>query len=455
MPWSHTLAEFAAAVDAEAPDANVSFTRICTDSRALLPGDLFLALSGENFDGNQFVEEAFEKGAVAAVIQRHTAHGPAVLVEDGLAALQRFAAWHRAQFNIPLLAITGSCGKTTAKDLTAAVLATLGPVAKTAGNLNNEIGLPQSLLNIDDATKMAVLEMGANHGGEIASLCALARPTEAAITLVAPAHLEGFGSIENVARAKGEIMEGLGGAGCFYVNNDDAHCRAIGARHRGDTMTFGAEGDVALRRVTRLDSGELELDVAPVGLVRLPLPVRAHTTNVLLAIAVGLRHGVPAEALEPVLRQACANLTRFRTLTLGPLRVLDDSYNANPASMRAALEALAEQPGEGARMAALGEMLELGGVAAKLHRELGSSAAEMGVTRLYARGPHAADMVAGAREAGLADAEALESHDDIAARIAAAAGPGDVLLVKGSRGMRMERIIDALRPRLVSGTEGE
>jgi UDP-N-acetylmuramoyl-tripeptide--D-alanyl-D-alanine ligase len=454
MPWTHTLREFAQAVGAEVPAHDTAFSRICTDTRSLLQGDLFLALRGENFDGNQFLDEALQKGAVGVVAQEGTAKGPAIRVPDGLAALQRFAAWHRAQFDIPVIAITGSCGKTTAKDLTAAVLATRGPVAKTAGNLNNEIGLPQSLLNIDAATSVAVLEMGANHMGEIAALCELARPAESAITLVAPAHLEGFGSIENVARAKGEIMEALGGAGCFYVNNDNAYCRDIGARHHGDKMTFGVEGDVALRQITRLDSGELELDIAPVGQLRLPLPVRAHATNVLLAIAVGLRHGVDAKSLEPVLRQACAGLTRFRVLTLGPLRVLDDSYNANPASMRAALEALMEQPGTGLRMAALGSMLEMGASAAALHRDVGRAAAELGVTHLYTRGPNAEDLAAGALEAGMPVAEAVDDHAAMGARIASAVEPGSVLLVKGSRGMRMERVIDALRPLLAPGLEG-
>lgn len=455
MPWTYTLHDFARAVGAEAPAHDSAFSRICTDTRALLQGDLFLALRGENFDGNQFTAEAMEKGAVAVVAQTDNARGPVIRVPDGLAALQRFAAWHRAQFDIPIITITGSCGKTTAKDLTAAVLAAQGPVAKTAGNLNNEIGLPQSLLNLDGATRVAVLEMGANHVGEIATLCTLARPTESAITLVAPAHLEGFGSIEQVARAKGEIMEALNGSGCFYINNDNAYCREIGARHAGEKITFGTEGDVALRGITRLESGELELDIAPVGRMRLPLPVRAHATNVMLAIAIGLRHGVDAGSLEPLLRQACAALTRFRVRPLGPLRVLDDSYNANPASMRAALEALMEQPGAGPRMAALGSMLELGESAAALHREAGRAAAELGVTHLYARGPNAGDMAAGALEAGMPVAEALDDHDAMATRIAGAAAPGAVLLVKGSRGMRMERVIDALRPLLTPGPQGD
>lgn len=445
MAWTCTLRELAAAVGADPPPHDIPFSRVSTDTRSLLPGDLFLALRGEQYDANAFLETAFERGAAAVVAERPTTHGPCVVVDDTLAALQRFAAWHRARFDIPVLAITGSCGKTTAKDLTAALLATRYTVARTAGNLNNEIGCPQSLLQMDGATQFAVLEMGANHAGEIARLCELARPTESAITLVAPAHLEGFGDIAAVAAAKAEIVEALPAGGCFYVNSDNAWCREIAERHAGEKVYFGATGDVALEGIERLPDGGLQLDIAPVGRLRLPLPVRAHASNVLLAIAVALRHGIDVGGQVDALREACAVLTRFRVLDIGPLRVLDDSYNANPASMDAALEALAEQPGDGARIAVLGEMLELGEAAEALHADLGRAAARHGVGRLYVRGPHAETMARAARDAGVPHAEAVEEHEAIARDIAAHARPGAVVLVKGSRGMRMENVVGGLR----------
>ncbi len=455
MSWFHTIAELAQAiVTGSAPNGSAgvpagsgtaaqTFSSVSTDTRTLRPGDVFFALSGENFDGNTFVPQAFEKGAVAAVCERPMPGGLCITVESPLRALQDFAAWHRSQCSAKVIAITGSSGKTTAKDLTAALLASKYPVVKTQGNLNNDIGCPLSLLHLDDTTQYAVIEMGANHAGEIAGLCRVARPDEAAVTIVAPAHLEGFGSIEGVARAKAEIVEGLVPGGMFYVNVDNPWCLAMAERHPGPKMYFGGHGDVVLRNCSFDAAGEMVLDIDPVGVLRLPLSVRAHATNVLLAVAVALRHGV--DEIEAPLRAACAGLSRFKTLAVGPLTVLDDSYNANPASMAAALQALADRRVSGARIAALGEMRELGAAAGDLHREVGEAAGRFGVNHLYAFGPHAADMAAGALAAGVPHAEALDDHDAIASAVRRVAVPGDALLVKGSRGARMETVIEALK----------
>ena len=420
-----------------------SFSSVSTDTRSLKPGDVFFALSGENFDGNSFVPQAFEKGAIAAVCERPVPGGPCIVVDEPLRRLQDFAAWHRNRCPANVIAITGSSGKTTAKDLTAAVLASKYPVVKTQGNLNNDIGCPLSLLLMDRDTRHAVIEMGANHAGEIAALCRIARPDEAAVTIVAPAHLEGFGTIEGVARAKAEIVAGLKAGGMFYVNVDNPWCLAMAKAHNGPKMYFGAHGDVVLRSCTFDEAGEMVLDIDPVGVLRLPLAVRAHATNVLLAAAVALRHGIVE--IEAPLRAACASLSRFKTLSVGPLTVLDDAYNANPASMAAALEALADRHVAGARIAVLGEMLELGAAAADLHREVGRAAARFGVAHLFTYGPHGADMAAGATEAGVPHAEALDDHGAIAAAVCRVAVPGDALLVKGSRGVRMETVIEALK----------
>lgn len=412
-----------------------------TDSRKAAPGALFFALRGERFDAADFVDDALEAGAAAAVSTRASGAGPCLVVDDPLVALQRLAAWHRARHPVPLFAVTGSAGKTSVKDMTAAVLETRFRVVKTQGNLNNDIGCPLSLLQIDADTDFAVIEMGANHAGEIAALCELARPTESAITLVAPAHLEGFGSVANVARAKGEIAGALPPAGTFYVNMDNPWCVQAAERFAGRKVRFGSKGDVVLRSCERGPDGLMEIDLEPLGKLRLPLYAKAHALNVALAVAVGLEHGV-AE-FEAPLRQALANTTRLRIRHVGRIDVIDDSYNANPVSMAAALEALAARPG-GKRIAALGDMLEMGPESARYHRELGEAAAKAGVDALFVRGGYAADVVAAAREGGVAAAEAVQSHEDIAGRIRAVAAAGDVLLVKGSRGMRMERVIEAL-----------
>jgi UDP-N-acetylmuramoyl-tripeptide--D-alanyl-D-alanine ligase len=369
--------------------------------------------------------------------------GACLVVRDPVCALQQFAAWHRSRLAIPVLGLTGSCGKTSSKELIAAVLSSRYRVVKTQGNFNNEIGCPLSLLRIAPDTEFAVIEMGANHAGEIARLCQIARPTEAAITLVAPSHLEGFGSIENIAKAKAEIVEALDDAGVFYVNVDNEWCRTISASFGGKKITFGDGGDVALESIEYTAPGEARLRVWPIGEITIPLACRAHASNVLLAIAVGLRHGI--SDFEHPLRAAAETAIRFKVLSVGPLTVIDDSYNANPASMAAAIDALAEWPAAGRRFAALGEMLELGDATADLHRALGQHAARAGINHVFVRGPNAALVVEGANGMSEARAEAVEEHEAIARAISGAARPGDVLLVKGSRGMRMERVIEELR----------
>jgi len=441
MDWRHTVDELAGVIGAASPAAGATaFGRVSTDTRRLEPGDVFFALKGERFDGNRFVGEAFARGAAAAVTTADHDGGTCLVVDDPLDALQHFAAFHRAQYDVPVIALTGSCGKTTAKDLIAAVLGTRYTVAKTPGNLNNDIGCPLSLLEIGDKTDVAVIEMGANHTGEIAALCRLAQPNEAAITMVGPAHLEGFGTVENVASAKAEIVEALGPKGVFYVNVDDPWCRHIAERFSGQQVRLGSSGEVVLEACAFTGPGEMRLDIAPVGELRLPLACRAHAVNVLLAVAVGLRHGV--REFQRPLRKACGDLARFKVVVIGPLVVIDDTYNANPASMAAALEALAEWPGQGTRMAALGEMLELGDAAAGLHRDVGERAAQLGVSHLLATGPHARDVVAAAEGV---QAEVIDDPQAIAQAVYRLARPGDMLLVKGSRGMRMERVIEALR----------
>lgn len=447
MGWSYRLDELTQAVGGTTTHPEAAVSGASTDSRKLKPGQLFVALTGENFDANQLLDTAYAAGAAAVVTTRSDAPGPAITTPDPLAWLQRFASWHRARFNIPVLGITGSAGKTTTKDLVAKVLATKFNVVKTPGNLNNDIGCPLSLLEIQDDTGFAVIEMGANHPGEIASLCRLARPTESVITMVGEAHVEGFGgSVDRVAAAKSEIASGLGRNGIFHVNTDNPWCVRIGEQYSGEKVYFGKDGSVRLEKCTMSPEGDMILDTTPAGRLRLPLKVPAQATSVLIAISVGLRHGITD--FEAPLREACQNATRFKTRVLGPLTVMDDSYNANPPSMRAALEALALHQG-GRRFAALGDMFELGEMAESAHRELGEEAARQGVDAIFALGALGFHVTNAAKAAGVADAAVYDSPMAIALTVLKQAQPGDALLVKGSRGMKMERVIEALE-KLVS-----
>ncbi len=442
MSWTYTIDDLAAILGAPAPETGAVCSGVSTDTRTIEPGNAFFALAGDRFDANNFIEEAFAKGASVAVAQRTSAAGPCVVVSNTLESLQQFAAYHRRRFRIPIFALTGSCGKTSTKDMIAALLSTKYTTLKTLGNLNNEIGCPLTLLKIDESIQAAVIEMGANHVGEIERLCTLTRPTASAITLIAPAHLEGFGTIEHVAQAKAEIVFGLAPDGTFFVNNDDPHCARIGESFQGNKVTFGTGGDVHIRSLEFAGDGEMIVDVDPVGLLRLPLYSQSHAQNVLLAVAVGLFYGI-TDFQDP-LRAACAGGSRCKLLHVGPLEVIDDSYNANPRSVEAALEILARRPSAGKRIAALGSMLELGESADALHREIGRKAGEWGVAALYSRGPHAAALVEGALAAGVKAAAVIEDHAELAHRVARDASPGDVLLVKGSRGMKMEKVIEHL-----------
>lgn len=446
MSWTYTLADLAAASGGtltQPSAAETRFSSVSTDTRKIQSGQVFFALRGENFDGNQFVAQALAAGAIAAVCSEPSASGPCIVVADALKALQDFAVWHRARMTVDVFGITGSCGKTTTKDFIHALLSTKCKSLKTQGNLNNDIGVPLTLLELDADTQFAVIEMGANHVGEIRGLCAMARPRESAVTLVAPAHVEGFGSIERIAQAKFEIAEGLPAGGTFYVNVDNPYTRAMGERYAGNKIHFGSEGDVAIRSVEFDAAGEMLLDLAPIGRLRLPLPVKAHAHNVALAVAVAMQHGITE--FEGPLREAAQRASRFKVLRVGPLEVLDDTYNANPASVTAALEALGQRPGSGNKIAALGSMLELGEDAKRMHREVGEAAGRFGVTHLFARGANAQDLVDGARAAGVPQAEVIDDHAAISSAIAAIANEGDVVLLKGSRGMRMEKVLEAMR----------
>lgn len=459
MSWR--LAELAAACRGELVGDDVTIDAFSTDTRCLSQGSLFVALRGDHFDGHAFVDAAFHAGARAAVVDPK-AQGisfPHVRVSDTLRALGDLAAYVRAQRG-QVVAITGSNGKTTCKELCAAAL---GPsVHKTTGNLNNLIGAPLTLLGWPASAPLCVVEMGMNAPGEIARLTEIASPNVGIITNVAPAHLLGLGSVEGVARAKGELFAHLDGGAVAVVNADDVLIEQIAV------SMLKSQRQVRFGRSERADVRIVESAQRPEGLcvtlqwdakrdaVALPLVGSHHAHSVAAAVAAAWTLGVARTAvIEGLARVA---LPKGRTGVMRDVRVasgktinvLDDTYNANPGSMRAAFATLAELAPARRRVAALGDMLELGEAAPALHRSIGEAAARAGIACVVATGDFAGATVDGAQSVG-AQAVACGNHDALANVLWKYLADGDWLLLKGSRGARMERVLEALG---VKGAEG-
>ncbi len=428
------------------------------DTRTLEPGDLFFALEGESSDGHDWVAAAFERGAAAAVVRRDwdasssAARGFLFRVDDPAEALRRLAYEARRRWGGTVVAVTGSNGKTTTKEALAALLGSRGKVSKTAGNLNNELGLPLTLLRIDDESDAAVVEMGMNHAGEIRRLARLAAPNVGVVTNVSAAHVGYFDSVDDVAAAKRELVEELGEDGVAVLNADDDRVRAFAEIHAGRTVTFGESPEADFRVV------EIEADAAGSRFELLTrdggrpvrfeskLPGRHNVLNIAAAIAAAAVLGMTVESLEGAVATLEAGAMRGRVYERQGVMVIDDCYNANPAAMAAALGLLEDVPAT-RRIAVLGEMLELGDRAGELHREIGRRAAF--VDRLLAVGGEARELLAGAAEAGLApsQAEFFESAEEAGAALAGELRPGDAVLFKGSRGVGLERALRRAFPK--------
>ena len=424
-----------------------TLTRVCTDSRKLEAGDLFVALRGENFDGHAFLAQAAAAGAVAAVVEHSCADQPGIAlirVADTLQALQSLASHYRASLPICVLALTGSSGKTSTKDFVAAVLAERFRVIKTEGNFNNHIGLPLTMLRASAADEIGVFELGMNHPGEIAPLAALAAPEAGIITNIGMAHIEFMGSREAIAQEKGMLAEALPASGFLVLNAADAFSASIAHRTSARTITTGiGGGEVSATLLQsgfegsrfRVRAGEEEAEVA------LPVPGVHMIENALLALAAGLGFGIPLAIGAQGLAKSRLTKGRLEQKILGGIHFLDDSYNANPDSMRAALRTLALLPVTGARIAVLGRMGELGTESENAHRTVGKDAAEAGIDLLIAVGGNEAELLAeGARQAGLRDVQHLPDPAAAAAFLAGRARPGDLVLVKGSRSAHMEHL---------------
>lgn len=427
------------------PSAAAGHVRgVSIDTRTLAPGNLFVALRGPRFDGHDFAATALEIGASALLVERDMPLDcPRIVVPDSRAALGAIGARWRSRFDIPVIAVTGSNGKTTVKECLAAILRRQGPTLATRGNLNNDIGVPLMLCELDDDHAAAVLELGANHPGEIAALSALVRPAVGVLTNAAAAHLEGFGSVAGVARAKGELLAALppDGRAVFPAASEwtDLWNDLAGAEIR---ITFG-EDRAAMVRVAPAAAGEIELSVGDRRRrLRFGLPGAHNRHNAAAAAAGAWAVDVPldtiAEGLADV--EPVAGRLVERRATAGG-RLLDDSYNANPGSFAAAFAVLSEA--DGRRWAVIGEMAELGAMAAEAHERLGSEAREAGIERLWAYGPSADCTVRGFG----AGAEVVIDLDALAAELGRTTDADVTLLIKGSRSNALERLVD----RLVTG----
>ena len=444
-----TLLDAATAVGGQLVGDDRSYGAVATDSRTLAPGALFVALRGPNFDGGDFVAAAAARGAVGAIVERAVPHAlPQVVVPDALRALQQLGRTWRAKFNLELVAVAGSNGKTTAKEMIAAILARMGSNLATQGNLNNHIGVPLTLMRLEPAHRSAVVEMGANRVGDVAELMRLARPTVGLITNAGAEHLEGFGDLDGVARGEGEAVSCLDPQATAVINADDAYAgywRGVATAQRIFTFGVHAQADFMAKDPSQaIEGGEFATRFTlecPLGACPITLKAGgAH--NVGNALAAAAAAGAAGASLPDI----AAGLVDFRAvagrlqLKAGPRDswIIDDSYNANPSSVRAGLEVLRAL--RGATWLVLGDMAELGDFAAESHAHMGSYARDCGVKRLFALGPQSSRAVEtfGSGAEWFADAESLTR------RLQAELTPGVTVLIKGSRINRLERVVQAL-----------
>lgn len=425
-------------------DAN--YQGISTDTRTLKPQELFIALSGEQFDGHEFVAMAIEKGAAAVMVSRAVPCDiPQLQVQDTTIALGKLAAHHRANFNIPVIGITGSCGKTTVKTMTASILSHSGSTLASARSFNNAIGVPLTLLELNTEHRYAVIEMGMNHFGEIATLTQMTKPTIALINNAAAAHLEGVGSLEGVARAKGEIFQGLTPEGIGILNLDDpfaAYWRDLLGEH--PILTFGtaSAADFRAENSTLDHEGKAQFTlITPLGetAIQLPLLGSHNINNALAAAAASYAAGADLPAIQQGLQTAECVYRRLNLhRTQEGARIIDDSYNANPLSLQAAITTLAQQPGY--RILVLGDMRELGDQAEHYHHAVGISAKEAGIEQLFAYGELSQFAVKSFGAMG----HHFQDHASLVAALKPLLHANTTVLIKGSFSTRMDKVVQGL-----------
>lgn len=429
----------------QACQMNTEITGVCTDSRVLKPGNLFIAIQGEHFDGHDFIKEVEAKGAIAAIVNRATSgvNIPQFVVADPIMALAKIAAAHRQDIHCPVIALTGSNGKTTVKEMIAAILPP--PSQATKGNLNNHIGAPLSVLELNNKHRYAVFELGANHPGEIAHTVAIVHPDVTLINNIAPAHVEGFGSIDGVARAKGEIHQGLSAYGTAVINDDDAYAHfwdSLIADKKTLRFSTTHQADVYAQDI-RLDThgrGHFSL-ILPNGRadIELQVPGLHNVRNALAAAACCYAVGIPMQDIQRGLNHFGGVKGRLTVLTgKNQSTIIDDTYNANLRSVLTALEVLAARPGK--RIFVFGDMGELGTWATQHHQEVGLAARQLGIDILLTCGKNSAL----ASQAFGSNGQHFNSQEELVQNILEKLASDTTVLVKGSRSSAMEKIVNKL-----------
>ena len=419
-----------------------NFESVITDSRKLKSGCLFIALKGDRFNGEDFAIEALNKGAAGVLVSTDCdpknlpSSGIVMTVDDTLNAYQKLAGAWRNKFDIPIVAITGSNGKTTTKDLTAAVLSSLGSVLKTASNFNNEIGVPQTLFELNENHRAAVIEIGMRGLNQIRPLAALVQPTIGIVTNVGESHIELLGSIENIARAKAELVESIGEGGTVILNADDENVSAMIDRVKpGDADIKGSN------LVTRRASTTFTIEYNGKNYdAEIPIIGRHNVKNALAAVGAAVSLGLNRAEIRAGLAALATTKMRFESIDRNGLQIINDAYNASPASMRVAISTTADIA-DGRKIAVLGDMLELGEFAENLHRSIGVDLAKHGFSVVVTFGRLGRLIAEGAREAGIEDVFMTDSHEQAAECLRQLLKAGDTVLFKGSRAMRMENII--------------
>ena len=440
------LSQIKKILNAELFGKDIDIEGVSTDTRTLTQGNLFVALKGENFDGHDFIPQALEKGATALLVDQKNRIPPgvsALLVSDSLDALAKLASFHRKQFQIPCIGITGSCGKTTVKGMVGDILSLGGPTLVTKGNLNNHIGLPLTLLKLNAEHKAMVIEMGASALLEIAFLGKIAKPTIALINNAHPAHIEGFGSLDGVVKAKGEIYEALDEDGIAILNIESPHAsfwkKLIGERK---TITYGFNTKAMIRAedfdLEPLHSSFRVVTQTYQGMIHVSLPGEHNVMNALAAIACVYPLHTPLAIIQEALKNFKGAQGRMIHHSLkGGIELIDDTYNSNPKAIEEALKVLTKLPGE--KLLILGDMAELGANSPRLHKEAGELVKQYGIQRLWAVGPLGQNTIQGFGEKG----RWFSNKADLLAELVSLNSPMTIL-IKGSRSAKMESLVQSL-----------
>ena len=444
-----TLQEIACAVNGKLMNANSAavIDTISTNSKEAGSSTLFIALKGERFDGHDFLPEFYRLWGAAAISQQES-DWPVVLVEDTRVALGALAGYYRTKFNIPLIGITGSAGKTTTRRMVESVLSTAGPVCGTQGNLNNDIGMPKTLLTLDSSHHFAVIEMGMNHAGEIRYMTKLARPDIAVITNIGTAHIGNLGSRQAILRAKMEIFEGLPPYGLALLNGDDKRLWALRGKLPFRTMYYGIHNPACDIIALDVNCGALESTFNVGGAdYHVAVAGEHHVYNALVAIAIGLEYHLPVEDLQRGVGNFRAGDMRQNVIETGGLRLIEDCYNASAESMLASLSVLGKSDFDGRKIAVLGNMGELGDFAESVHRQVGDHAVKCGVDVLFTVGDHARWIAENAQEGGV-EAHSFDNKEKALQVLLGLVQAGDTVLVKASRGAKFEEISQGIQARL-------